>query len=60
MTVGEELHDAHADQQDHHQDKGHGSGEMQVVGHILAFDGITDQEELLDAAAYEAFCAEEG
>jgi glycine cleavage system H protein len=27
---------------------------------IIKVENITDQEELLDAAAYEAFCAEEG
>ncbi len=27
---------------------------------IIKVEGITGQEELLDAAAYEAFCAEEG
>ena len=27
---------------------------------IIKVQGITGQEELLDAAAYEAFCAEEG
>ncbi len=27
---------------------------------IIKVEGISDQEELLDAAAYEAFCAEEG
>ncbi|MGE4276780.1 MAG: glycine cleavage system protein H, partial [Lawsonibacter sp.] len=27
---------------------------------IMKAEGISDQEELLDAAAYEAFCAEEG
>ena len=27
---------------------------------IIKVEAITDQEELLDAAAYEAFCAEEG
>lgn len=27
---------------------------------IIKVEGVTDQEELLDAAAYEAFCAEEG
>ena len=27
---------------------------------IIKIEGITGQEELLDAAAYEAFCAEEG
>ena len=27
---------------------------------IIKVESITDQEELLDAAAYEAFCAEEG
>ena len=27
---------------------------------IIKVSGITDTEELLDAAAYEAFCAEEG
>lgn len=27
---------------------------------IIKVEAVTDQEELLDAAAYEAFCAEEG
>ena len=27
---------------------------------IIKVEGVTAQEELLDAAAYEAFCAEEG
>lgn len=27
---------------------------------IIQVENITDEEELLDAAAYEAFCAEEG
>ena len=27
---------------------------------IIKVDGITDTEDLMDAAAYEAFCAEEG
>ena len=27
---------------------------------IIKVEGVTGQEELLDAAAYEAFCAEEG
>ena len=27
---------------------------------IIKVENVTDQEELLDAAAYEAFCAEEG
>lgn len=27
---------------------------------IIKVENITDEEELLDAAAYEAFCAEEG
>lgn len=27
---------------------------------IIKVESITDEEELLDAAAYEAFCAEEG
>ena len=27
---------------------------------IIKIEGITGQEELLDAAAYESFCAEEG
>ena len=27
---------------------------------IIKVENITDTEELLDAAAYEAFCAEEG
>lgn len=27
---------------------------------LVEVEGITDQEELLDAAAYEAFCTEEG
>ena len=27
---------------------------------IIKVEGVSDQEELLDAAAYEAFCAEEG
>ena len=27
---------------------------------IIKVEAITDQEELLDAATYEAFCAEEG
>ena len=27
---------------------------------IIKVDNITDEEDLLDAAAYEAFCAEEG
>ena len=27
---------------------------------IMKVEHVTDQEELLDAAAYEAFCAEEG
>ena len=27
---------------------------------IIKVETVTDQEELLDAAAYEAFCAEEG
>ncbi len=27
---------------------------------IIKVEGISDREELLDAAAYEAFCAEEG
>ena len=27
---------------------------------IIKVENVTDEEELLDAAAYEAFCAEEG
>lgn len=27
---------------------------------IIKVEGVTDQEELLDAAAYEAFCQQEG
>ena len=27
---------------------------------IIKVEGITDKEELLDAAAYEEFCAQEG
>lgn len=27
---------------------------------IIKVEGVTEQDELLDAAAYEAFCAEEG
>lgn len=27
---------------------------------IIKVENVTDTEELLDAAAYEAFCAEEG